>query len=220
MESSLPFSASLCAKQGCLWESRCSWHAWALLAASAGTARAERAWKVSVAAEGGPVCLERACLPKQRCPLCVGRALKGKAPTQVACVCYPALSNGKADVIALAVFHRCCLLAGVAHVAVPGTGRQGVFSDRRNAFCFNVTWGGKTMGEGKFRRKWSSRFLQMLGIFVVKALPLNVSGSRYFPSVTFLSVSLLPGACQSKLTGTLVSPPPLQPLHLFFFVCL
>lgn len=54
-------------------------------------------------------------------------------------------------------------------------------------------------------------------VSVVKALPLNWSDSRYSSSVIFLSVSVLPAASQSKLTSTSVSPPPWQPLHLFFF---
>lgn len=54
--------------------------------------------------------------------------------------------------------------------------------------------------------------------FLVKALPLNQSDSCYFSSVTFLSVSVLPAASQSKLTRISVFPPPWRPLHLC--VCL
>lgn len=53
---------SLC-EAGLLLECCCCWHAWAFLAMPAEPARTERAWKVSVAAEGGPVSLERGCLP-------------------------------------------------------------------------------------------------------------------------------------------------------------
>lgn len=53
---------SLC-EAGLLLECCCCWHAWAFSALPAEPARTERAWKVSVAAEGGPVSLERGCLP-------------------------------------------------------------------------------------------------------------------------------------------------------------
>lgn len=78
-------------------------------------------------------------------------------------------------------------------------------------------------GEGEQQSRGSSEEGEVaisrksLVFFVVKALPLNWSDSRYSSSVIFLSVSVLPAASQSKLTSTSVSPPPWQPLHLFFF---
>lgn len=101
---SLRGGARLRAKLGCSCE-RCCWHAWAFLAARAG-----RGWKASVAAEGGPVCLDS--LPAKQAVPAVPRVCAGGRTT------HPGSTATKAT--ALAVFHCCCLLSGEVHVASVG----------------------------------------------------------------------------------------------------
>lgn len=112
----VPFSASLCVKQGCCWSVaaaagtlRLSWHC---LQSLQGLNESEKYLLLPKVAPLG--WREAACQIKQ-CQLYVGCALKEKAPTQVACVgcVLSSTVQQKAKVIALSVFHCCCLLPGV-----------------------------------------------------------------------------------------------------------
>lgn len=175
------------------------------------------------------MCPERDCLPSKQCQLYAGHALKEEAPTQVVpvgCV----LSNGKTKPAVLAVCCEGCLPLLWAswrgwcskRCWVQGSFvGLGIFLSREEILYALVSPGeGEQQMRGSSEKGEAAASQKCLLFFVVKVLPLNHPDSRYFSSVIFLSVSVLPAASQSKLTSTSVSPPLWQPLHLFFFVCL
>lgn len=161
--------------------------------------------KVAAAADGGPVSLGIGCWPEQR-------AVNKAAPTRDACVA------GAIQLCAGREAVRSCLQpAGAA------AGFLGRLSEQRQARCplqelkcfmlrCDLARGGSEGGEAATSHKG-------LVFSVVKALPLNQRDSRYFYSVIFPYIPVLP-ASQSKPLRTSVSPPPWQPLHLLFFLVL
>lgn len=161
--------------------------------------------KVAAAADGGPVSLGIGCWPEQR-------AVNKAAPTRDACVA------GAIQLCAGREAVRSCLQpAGAA------AGFLGRLGEQRQARCplqelkcfmlrCDLARGGSEGGEAATSHKG-------LVFSVVKALPLNQRDSRYFYSVIFPYIPVLP-ASQSKPLRTSVSPPPWQPLHLLFFLVL
>lgn len=159
--------------------------------------------KVAAAADGGPVSLGRGCWPEQR-------AVNKAKPTRDACMV------GALQLCARREAIRSCLQP--AGAAAGFLGRLDEQQQARCPFqklqCFmlrcDLARGGSEGGEAATSHKG-------LVFSVVKALPPNQRDSRYFYSVIFPYIPVLP-ASQSKPLRTSVSPPPWQPLHLLFFV--
>lgn len=218
------FGASLCVKQGCFCKCCCCWHAWAFLAASADTARTERVWKVSVPAEGGPVCLERDCLPNKRCQLYVGCALKEEASTHPGCLCVgrvPSSTVQRENKSNCA----CCLLlllfafwSGLFNQRCLVQGSMVSFSVEEMLYALVSPEEGEQRMRGSSEEGEAAASHKCLVFFVVKALPLSRSDSHYC-SVIFLSQSfLLPLKANSQGLQFLLLPGSFSICS--FFVCL
>lgn len=86
--------------------------------------------------------------------------------------CYPVLSNRKTKVVALAVFHCCCLLSGVVCLARV----QGVmvsFSVEEMLYALVSPEEGEKQMRGSLEEGKATASHKCLIFFVVKALPLN-----------------------------------------------
>lgn len=107
----------------------CCWHAWAFLALPAVPARTKRVWKVSVAAQGGPVSLERGCLPNEAVPVVCWVCSEGKS-THPGCLCgVCAIQHCPTEDKSNCTF--CLLLLLFAFWSVPLASRDGY----REAWC-------------------------------------------------------------------------------------